>query len=229
MVIFVRFVKTKKTKRRNGLPHTTKVVCICPNDFMKISVIIPLHNSEETIGECLNAVYNSDYKNYEVIVVDDCSSDDSVKITKKFPCKVIRLDVNRGAAFTRNTGAKVAKGQILVFIDSDIVLKRNSLTLIAGALKSPKISAVTGSFSKDSRYKNFTSQYKNLYVCYSYKYKPHYNSVFFTSIASIRRDIFNKLGGFDMHYKGASAEDVEFGLGIGAVAWASKACCNRAS
>ena len=82
----------------------------------KFSIIIPSFNSSKTIGECLNAATKIDYKNYEVVVVDDASQDNSVEIIKRFPCKLIKLKKNLGAAEARNIGAKVAKGNILLFL-----------------------------------------------------------------------------------------------------------------
>ncbi|TAL24620.1 MAG: glycosyltransferase, partial [Nitrospirae bacterium] len=57
-----------------------------------ISVIIPNYNGEATIGKCLEAVFSSEYDKFEVVVVDDCSNDNSVEIIKRFPCRLISLD-----------------------------------------------------------------------------------------------------------------------------------------
>lgn len=63
-----------------------------------ISIVIPNYNMAATIGLCLEAAFCSDYKNFEVIVVDDHSDDDSVEIIKKFPCKLICLEARSGAS-----------------------------------------------------------------------------------------------------------------------------------
>ena len=58
---------------------------------MKISIIIPVYNSSSTIKECLGAIYNSNFKNFETIIVSDNSKDDTIKIAKNFDCKIIEL------------------------------------------------------------------------------------------------------------------------------------------
>jgi glycosyltransferase involved in cell wall biosynthesis len=67
-----------------------------------ISVVIPNYNNGNTIGKCLEGVLSSKYDRYEVIVVDDASSDNSVEIINRFPCRLIRLEKHAGAAKARN-------------------------------------------------------------------------------------------------------------------------------
>lgn len=60
------------------------------NEDIFISIIIPVYNGKETVGDCLRSVFNSDYKWFEVIVVDDNSTDNSLMVVNDFPCKIIR-------------------------------------------------------------------------------------------------------------------------------------------
>lgn len=81
----------------------------------KVSVIIPMHNNEKFIRECLNSVINQTYNDLEIIIVDDASKDKSVEIAKKINdkrIKIIELGENKGAAVARNTGIKEAKRRI---------------------------------------------------------------------------------------------------------------------
>ena len=71
-----------------------------------ISVIIPNHNGEKTIGRCLEAAFASKYPSFEVVVVDDCSSDGSTTIIEKYPCRLIRLSQHGG-----KRGAKYFRGR----------------------------------------------------------------------------------------------------------------------
>lgn len=88
-----------------------------------ISVIIPAYNRESTIVECIESVLAQTYKNIEIIVVDDCSSDktadivDSLKDDRVLKC--IRLTENHGACYARNYGAEQSKGKYIAFQDSD--------------------------------------------------------------------------------------------------------------
>ena len=94
-----------------------------------LSIIIPSYNSIKTIDRCLSSVFKSKFKNYEVIVVSDNSNDRSNDIIKKYPCRLINLKKNVGAAAARNAGAKIAKSDILIFLDSDVIIKIYRITL----------------------------------------------------------------------------------------------------
>lgn len=88
----------------------------------KVSVIIPVHNSEKYIQECINSVINQTYKNLEIIIIDDKSTDNSVNIIKNIKdkrIKLIELSVNSGAAIARNKGIEASTGDYICFLDSD--------------------------------------------------------------------------------------------------------------
>lgn len=89
-----------------------------------ISIITPNYNCEKFISETIKSVQNQTYKNWELIIVDDASSDKSIKVIESFIKKdariqIIKLDENSGPAVCRNKGIKVAKGDYMTFIDSD--------------------------------------------------------------------------------------------------------------
>lgn len=88
----------------------------------KVSVVIPMHNSEKFIVECLNSVVNQTYTNLEIIIIDDCSTDDSINLVKSFSdkrIKLIKLKENKGVSYARNKGVKLSTGKFLCFLDSD--------------------------------------------------------------------------------------------------------------
>ncbi len=85
-----------------------------------ISVIIVNYNGAKYIKDCIKSLQSSIYKNFEIIFVDDCSTDQSFKIIKKFKnVKLIQNKKNLGASLSRNKGAKRAKGNLLFFLDVD--------------------------------------------------------------------------------------------------------------
>ena len=89
---------------------------------MKVSVIIPVHNSSKYLNECLDSVVNQTYKNLEIIIVNDNSTDSSLDIIKSYKdsrIKVVNLKESSGVAIARNTGIKKATGRFITFIDSD--------------------------------------------------------------------------------------------------------------
>jgi O-antigen biosynthesis protein len=89
------------------------------------SVIIPVYNGSRCLGNCLHAIFDTDLSDFEVIVVNDGSSDDSSAIARQFPCMVIDLKENKGPSFARNVGVRRSSGRILLFTDSDCVVQKD--------------------------------------------------------------------------------------------------------
>lgn len=177
-----------------------------------ISVIIPIHNAERTLNRCLDAVYRSDYCRYEVIAVDDASTDRSADIAATYPCTLIRLPRNEGAACAKNRGAGHAQGEVLFFTDSDVMIPPNALKIVAKNLQDDEVTGVVGLLSSELPFSDFASQFKNLWMHYTYSILPRRVGLFYTSAASIRRAVFEAEGGFDEGYTGASVtEDMDFG------------------
>jgi len=182
----------------------------------KVSIIIPVYNSEKTLKLCLDAIFRQTYKNFEVIIVDDCSKDNSYNIAKKYKknnCKIIKLKKNSGPAVARNIGARYAKGEFLMFVDSDVALKKNVLSLIIEKFKKePGLAAVNGIYAKKPLIRDsLVEDYRVLQEHYWQKSTAGYISSIMISIAAIKKNIFKEIGGFDERYKKADVEDVEFG------------------
>ena len=98
--------------------------------MMKFSIIIPSYNAEIWIESCLKSVLNQTYKNYEIILVDDMSSDNTIKIAKKIlkkPHKIIQLKSKRLNGGTRNEGINNATGDYIINIDGDDYLHDNKV------------------------------------------------------------------------------------------------------
>ncbi|MEM1577966.1 MAG: glycosyltransferase family A protein [Candidatus Pacearchaeota archaeon] len=89
---------------------------------IKYSFIVPTFNSEKTIKNCLSSIKKQKLKNSEIIVVDDCSTDKTVKIAKKYAQKIIIKEKRSGPAKSRNLGWKIAEGDVCIFVDSDVYL-----------------------------------------------------------------------------------------------------------
>ncbi len=107
-----------------------------------ISIIVPALNEEKYIEPTLKALENQDYKGkYEIIVADGMSKDNTVRIARKFADKVITVK-QRGVAAGRNEGAKIAKGEILLFLDADTILLFNGLTEISRPFRTKKVVGV---------------------------------------------------------------------------------------
>jgi glycosyltransferase involved in cell wall biosynthesis len=177
-----------------------------------VSVIIPVHDSENTIKRCLDSVFASAYKNIEVIVVDDASSDSSFSIAKSFPCKVIKKERNSGPADSRNLGADSAVGDIFLFIDSDTELFTDTITTIVKDMIEESLSAVVGIYAKQPINKGFFPEYYALLKYFSFAGQgKHKHAVFASHCAAIKKEVFKELKGFGKFKWGMDIENEEFG------------------
>src|ERR1700682_441555 len=94
------------------------------NDYPKVSVLMTAYNREKYIGEAIESVLASSYANFELIIVDDCSKDNTVKIAKAYAEKDSRIKVfvnekNLGDYLNRNRAAELAQGKYIKYLDSD--------------------------------------------------------------------------------------------------------------
>ncbi len=179
---------------------------------LRISVVIPVHNGERTLAQCLAAICQMERPPDEVIVVDDASTDRTAEIASRFPCRIVRLTENVGAARAKNRGAAVAQGDILFFTDADVVVPPQLLTWLLENYADETVTGVVGLLGTELPYEDFPSQFKNLWMHHTYARLPAYVGLFYTSAASIRRAAFAAEGGFDESYRGASVtEDMDFG------------------
>lgn len=108
-----------------------------------ISIIIPVYNAERFLNDTINCVLNQTYQNWELILVDDCSSDSSVKLIEEFMkrdnrIKLIKNKTNSRAAISRNNGIKVANGQYLCYLDADDLWGKEKLEKQINFMKEKK-------------------------------------------------------------------------------------------
>jgi len=171
-----------------------------------ISVIIPMYNAEETIGECLTSLTKQTMKDFEVIIVNDGSTDDSEREVRAFPFKLINLVNGGNSSKARNFGAKQAQGNLIVFVDADIVLKPDSLTKIIDRLDEPSTDIVSANYTDVTPLPGFFSQLQNLFLAFRLAFLPDY---VFSSFCALRKETFERVDGFNE--KMNAYEDVEFG------------------
>lgn len=105
-----------------------------------VSIITPLYNCEKFIRDTINSVKAQTYKNWEMLLIDDCSSDSSVGIVKNYMekdkrIKLIRLTKNSGPVVARNTGINKAEGEYIAFLDSDDMWASDKLTRQIGFME----------------------------------------------------------------------------------------------
>jgi glycosyltransferase involved in cell wall biosynthesis len=177
-----------------------------------ISVVIPNHNGEGTIFKCLESAFSSEYNPFEVVVVDDSSTDNSVEIIEKFPCKLVRLEKHAGVSKARNIGAGASRGELLFFIDNDCLLQRNTLALANKAYDGKNGRVIGGTYTCLPYDKDFFSVFQSVFVNHfeTKKSVPDYIAAH-SMIIDAR--VFKAFGGFVEDYfigVAASVEDVEF-------------------
>ncbi len=156
--------------------------------MVKASIVIPVRDRAEEIELCLKQLRKSDSSEFEVIVVDDASSDKTALVAARFADKLIRFDMPRGRAAARRSGMALSEGQIIINIDSDVIVAADTISLITGYFdRHPEIDAITGCLSKEGPEKDFFSSYKNLYMNYIFTHMPERVTFLYGSIYAIRR------------------------------------------
>jgi len=157
-----------------------------------LSIVIPTLNEEKHLGFLLESIKSQDFDNYEIIVADAGSKDKTLKIAKDYNCRVVKGGV---PAKGRNSGAKAAKGSLLLFLDADVVLKKNTLPRVLKEFKKKKLKLATFFLMPSSKEKTskflFTFFY-NIPIFFLEKILPHAAMGIL-----IEKKLFKKLGGFD--------------------------------
>lgn len=178
-----------------------------------ISVIVPVYNGEKFLRRCLEALTAPSRLAYEVIVVDDCSTDKSAEISQQLGATVLHMPRQSGPAGARNHGAQKARGEILFFVDADVVVQSDSLERVADDfVKNPDIAAVFGSYDDEPAEQNFISQYKNLFHHFVHQQSSSDAVTFWAGCGAVRRDVFLAVGGYNPErYPRPAIEDIELG------------------
>ncbi|MEC4888428.1 MAG: glycosyltransferase family A protein [Nitrospira sp.] len=178
-----------------------------------ISVIVPVYNGGWCLAQCLEGIRQSSYQYYELIVVDNGSTDDSVAIAQAYGAVVAHCPGPSGPGAARNVGVHLAKGRILLFVDADVVVHDDVLDRVADRFGAdPDLAAVFGSYDDRPAAQNFLSQYKNLLHHFVHQQAKSQATTFWAGCGAIRKDVFVKAGGFDQEkYPTPSIEDIELG------------------
>ncbi len=104
-----------------------------------VSIIVPVYNAEKYIDRCLHSILNQSYTNIEIVLINDGSSDNSLKIINEYAKKYSFIKVysheNKGVGFTRNFGILQAKGEYIVFVDSDDYIDENYVEILLNSVK----------------------------------------------------------------------------------------------
>lgn len=114
--------------------------------MVKISIIVPIYNSEEFLSECISSIIKQTYKNTEIILVNDGATDNSLEICNKFQFEDDRIKIisqkNSGVSNARNTGIKAANGEYFTFVDSDDLIDLDYCQILLDSMEINKVDMV---------------------------------------------------------------------------------------
>lgn len=180
----------------------------------QMSVIVPVHNGRLQLPRCLEALRTSAYQDFEVIVVDDCSTDNARQIVERFGARYLRTPRQVGPGGARNLAVRHAHGEIVLFVDADVVVAPETLGQVAEDFDvDPNLAALFGSYDENPAWNDFLSQYKNLMHHYVHQIAKEEASTFWAGCGAIRKDVFLEFGGFDTErYPKPSIEDIDLGF-----------------
>ena len=193
---------------------------------MRLSVVIPVHNGGIDLQKCLEALMNSTRPPDELIIVDDASSDGSAQLAARFGTVVVCQNHRpMGPARARNLGSARSQGDVLLFLDADVMVHNNTLALIERHfMEHPEIAALFGSYDDHPLHQNWVSLYKNLQHHFVHHQSQREASSFWTGVGAVRRDVFLGLGGFASSYSRPSIEDIELGVRLKASGYRIHLC-----
>ncbi|MFC1707354.1 glycosyltransferase [Planctomycetota bacterium] len=179
-----------------------------------ISVIVPAHNAEATIGGCLDALCRQTLARdrYEILVIDDASVDATCDRAKDGADRTIQLEKNKGPAGARNAGARDAKGDLLVFTDADCEPEERFLETLTSPLCDPDLDGTKGTYL--TRQTRTTARFVQLEYEDRYRRMARFPEIDFvdTYAACVRRSCFERVNGFDDRLRICEDQDLSFRL-----------------
>lgn len=176
-----------------------------------VSVIVPNYNYSESLDLCLRSVLDQTYPNVEILVVDDCSTDDSIAVAEALGVRVISTGVNAGCGNARNVGVANTSGEILYFVDSDVSLAPDAVARSVDALRAdPRIGCVCGIEDPEPLlHDTQVARYRGLQYHYWSMTAEGDVTFLFPALCAIRRDVYQEVGPFNPALK--QTEEVDYG------------------
>jgi glycosyltransferase involved in cell wall biosynthesis len=165
-----------------------------------VTIVVAVYNGERFLQEALESAFAQDYGAFEVVVVDDGSTDGSASIARSFPAVYVRQE-NRGLPAARNTGLELARGELIAFLDADDRLPPSKLTLQAGFLAAnPSVGCALG------RQEWIVEEGVEVAL----ERDPIFDEPGGIQLVSamIRREVLVRVGGFDPTYRYAEDRDL---------------------
>lgn len=182
------------------------------------SVIIPTYNSVGTLKALLESLDRQDNDSFEVIVVDDASTDATPELVKQYDVRYERMAANSGPAAARNHGVSLAQGAWLIFTDADTEFRDDTINTIADVLDHSDADALVGTYAGKPANGGFMPRYKALWEYCTIDLALPLDERGLSPYAAwaprpgiIQKSAFDALVGFDTRFRGADLEDLELG------------------
>ena len=175
---------------------------------------MPVYNGQDFIIKSLPPLVGMQQRGelLEVIVVDDSSTDNTRKIAEEMGARVIPSGGRLGPGAARNKAVSEAAGDIVWFVDADVIVHSTAAEYLGDGFSDAGIVAVFGSYDDRPSAQNFLSQYKNLVHHFYHHRGRREATTFWSGCGAVRKDAFRSAGGFDIHrFTRPSIEDIELG------------------
>jgi GT2 family glycosyltransferase len=200
--------------RRTSAATIAEGRAVLPHPYL--SVVVPVHQGADVLESSLTALARSDLQRslWELIVVDDASTDETALIAARFADVVVRLPGRpHGTAYARNRGFELTRGECVAFINADVCVHTDTLTRFALVLaREPQVSAVYGAVDACPGPAGLISQYRSLRLCYYHQEDAGIAETFCASCGAVRSTAFASVGMFDeWHFPRHGVEDFELG------------------
>lgn len=182
-----------------------------------ISVVIPAYNEEKTIGACLDAlVRQKTEKNFEVIVVDNNSTDNTVQVVKSYYKKLlvkVVLEKKKGRSPARRAGFAEAKGQIILSTDADTIVPPTWIEEISSYFTDPSATAVSGTCKINDCSWRINTTFNLLQPFFMKIYRLFFGHYWLSGFNfAIRKDTYEQVGGFNANLN--TQEDIDLAFRV---------------
>ena len=177
-----------------------------------VALVVPVGGAAPAWGRCARSLARLEPRPGEIVVVLDGPNEEHAATAAGIGARVLVLPERGGPARARNRGAEAARGDVLLFLDSDVEVPRDLVARVAAALdERPGVAAVFGSYDDAPGDPGFLSQYRNLLHHFVHQASREEASTFWAGCGAVRRGAFTAVGGFDEGYARPSVEDIELG------------------
>jgi glycosyltransferase involved in cell wall biosynthesis len=192
---------------------------------LRLSVIVPFHKDLGRLRPCLEAIRSaasalpSEAPLAEIILAADGAVDNPGPLAEQNGARVLAIAGPKGPAVARTRAAEVASGDLLVFVDSDVVVRPDALARLAAVFSDVAIGAAFGSYDEEPAERGFFSQCKNLAHSFIHQRSNREATTFWAGLGAVRANVFAEVGGFDPRFAQPSVEDIDLGYRIRAAGY----------